>query len=628
MRQNEGMAYSGRKAGKRILDKLNGNMAQGLYLVILALYPLRHIHWGLDLWDTGYNYANFEYMGLEHMDSMWLFSTYLSNVVGNLLMKLPMAGTLAGMNFYTGLFVSVLALMGYFFCTKKLGISPFVTFLGEAAAVSLCWCPTALLYNYLTYVLFLGGVIFLYLGLTEEKKWWLFAAGICLGTNVLVRFPNLPEAALIVAVWAYGVIEGLEKRKGWMRNTLHRTLWCLSGYVTALILFFSYIHIRYGMDAYVSGIQRLFSMTDRATDYKATSMILGIVDAYRENLYWVVRIGFIAGVGMAGFGLLAFLTKRVAFFKERKGLSKGLETAARIVWLAVCAAMIGWLYYRGFCATEYYGYGAILRPAILFMLLAMVLAAVRILQKDCPKEEKLISGMLILVILLTSIGSNNGVYPSMNNLFVAAPYTLWECQRFCKRNLSWIFPAKGVLVAFLGLFMVQSILFGANFVFVEATGAQNVTATVDNNEVLKGIKMNPERAKWMEELSAYAEEKEFAGREVILYGGLPALSYYLQMPSAFNPWSDLDSYSVDTMKGALYRTQEKKISANRKPVVIVEQKYVRFLDGGRNALEQDGVGETEIQKIEKDEKWPLLLEYLENNNYERTFSNDKFTVWE
>ena len=57
------------------------NMAEGLFVVILAFYPLRHVTWGLDLWDTGYNYANFTYMGTEHMDPMWLFSTYLSNAV-------------------------------------------------------------------------------------------------------------------------------------------------------------------------------------------------------------------------------------------------------------------------------------------------------------------------------------------------------------------------------------------------------------------------------------------------------------------------------------------------------------------------------------------------------------------
>lgn len=85
-----------------------------LLVAVLFLYPLRHIWIGLDLWDTGYNYANFQYMGLEHMDSMWLFSTYLATAVGHLLSFLPGAKTLLGMNLYTGLFVSLLAEMGYF----------------------------------------------------------------------------------------------------------------------------------------------------------------------------------------------------------------------------------------------------------------------------------------------------------------------------------------------------------------------------------------------------------------------------------------------------------------------------------------------------------------------------------
>ena len=34
-----------------------------VFVAVLVLYPLRHIAWGLDLWDTGYGYANFEYMG-------------------------------------------------------------------------------------------------------------------------------------------------------------------------------------------------------------------------------------------------------------------------------------------------------------------------------------------------------------------------------------------------------------------------------------------------------------------------------------------------------------------------------------------------------------------------------------
>lgn len=189
-------------------------------MAVLVLYPLRHIAWGLDLWDTGYGYANFEYMGTRHMDPMWLFSTYLTTVIGHCLSLLPGAKTLIGMNFYTGLSISLLAVLGYYFCTKVLKIPAWLTFLGEFTAVSFCWCPTGSFYNYVTYIFFLISVICLYLGLSRGKGSLLFAAGVALGCNVLARFSNLPEAAMIVGVWAYGIICWLEEQKALRRIVL------------------------------------------------------------------------------------------------------------------------------------------------------------------------------------------------------------------------------------------------------------------------------------------------------------------------------------------------------------------------------------------------------------------------
>ena len=40
-------------------------------------------------------------------------------------------------------------------------------------------------------------------------------------------------------------------------------------------------------------------MTDNATDYKATTMVMSIIGTYVENLYWVVRILAIVLMGMA-----------------------------------------------------------------------------------------------------------------------------------------------------------------------------------------------------------------------------------------------------------------------------------------------------------------------------------------
>lgn len=618
------------------------------YILILALYPLRHIHWGLDLWDTGYSYANFKYMGLDSMDPMWLFSTYLANAVGHLLMKLPMAETLAGMNFYTGLFVSVLSLLGYFFCTKKLGIPKFLAFVGEFAALSLCWCPTAILYNYLTYLLFLVCVILLFTGLTKDKKFFLFAAGVCLGTNVLVRFSNLPQMALIVAVWAYGVIEALEAGKvnkakcgpkkkfseSACGKTIVRTLWCLGGYLAALAVLFGYISARYGMDTYVEGIQRLFAMTDNATDYKASSMIMKIISDYQINFYWVKKILAVAVLGVMFFGVVRFLSECKSVFRHREDKIVQLNIAARFVWVLACIWMVVWLNKGNFYSFDGYQHGAsaIWHIGIVFLTLTLAIALIRIFHPRSPKEEKLISGMIFLVILLTSIGSNNGNYPSINNLFIAAPYTFWEAWRFCRKIYSnevikaIVFPIKAVLVAFLVLFTVHSGVFGARFLFEDTKGAQNLTATVDNNEVLKGIKMSPERATWLSSISEYVEEEKLQGREVILYGNIPSLSYYLQMPSAFNPWIDLRSYSVETLEAALAE-QQQEIKRKENPVIIIAEPYSLYMSGGRNVLEKAGVAEETIEKIEQDAKLELLIKFKDRNKYKNAYSNGKFTVW-
>lgn len=643
------MTETGKAIDKK--GKLNSrSVLEMVFLVVLVLYPLRHINWGIDLWDTGYSYANFQYMGLEHMDPMWLFSTYLANVVGHWISRLPFAGSLIGMNFYTGLLPGGLAVAGYLFCTRKLGIPAGITFVGELTALGLCWCPTAVLYNYLTFVFLLACVILLYAGLTQGKNRFLFLAGLCLGCNVLVRFSNLPEAVLIVVVWAYGIIEWLEagrKVKGAGKRTFYRTLWCMGGYLSALALLLGYLHFRYGIDAYVSGIGRLFAMTDKATDYKATSMVTNLIFQYVQNLYWVVRIGVIAAAGLILFGAVKALDSYLDRKTDTGAWAAGKKTWAvlkilsRVCWGMVCLMMLLWLYVRGFCAAEYTNYGAILKPGILFLMLTLGICLVRIFHKNSSKEEKLISGLLFILTLITSIGSNNHVYPSLNNLFLGAPYTLWQCYRFLRDGKDGklfklplcVFPLKGILSAFLILVLVQSFLFGMRFGFAEGTGLQDVSVQVENNEILKGVKMSPERAAWMEEISAYAIEANLAGKEVILYGWIPSLSYYLQMPSAFNPWSGLASYSQSTMEESMNEVRaDMKVDASYRPVVLLEKDYVLYLEAlsdetGRDTLLKQ-VGEKKWNEMEQDGKWQLIVEFLEEYGYEQTFRNEKFGIWE
>ena len=563
--------------------------------LVLLLYPLRHINIGLDLWDTGYNYANFTYAGLEHMDPMWFFSTYLSNVIGHGLTLLPGGHTLLFLNLYTGLFVSVLSLLAYYFFTVKIKIPAPIVFLGEFVAISLCWCPTAVLYNYLTYLFFLIGIILLYEGIVKDNPILLFLAGCALGLNVFVRFSNLPQAGLIVAVWAYGIIC---KKKAF--KVVKETLYCMAGYFLTIGFMLMIISIRYGLAYYVDGIKKLFSMTDTATDYKATSMIYSMFYEYIDHFYWVIRL--------LVFMVLGFV---LCFIIPQK-----LKRTGRILCVVITIGSGVWLYSRDFFSLDYRVYDSMIRPAILFLIFTMFIAMIRILQKHTPKEEKLLAGMIILVVLITSIGSNNKLFPSINNMFLTVPYVFWCCYK-----LLWsstvveapiikkvdFFMVKSMMIMFLSVFLLQSIGFGTRFVFVEGNGIKKVDAKIVNNAILKGIYTNEERAQWISEISDYVSKQELTGREVLLYGNIPALSFYLQMPATFNPWSDLLSYSQESMEEAMVEMDDNLDDEADMPVVILDQSRL---------------------SVTGDPKLDMIKDFIKKYGYIMSFSNEKFALFE
>lgn len=175
-----------------------------IFPLILLLFPLIKINQGIDLTDTGYSLGNYRFFG--QVGGVWTLLTFLSNVAGFLFTMLPMGKTMLGMKLYGSLLVSGAALLGYrFFRTKMPG---WLAFLGELSAIGFCWCPTVILYNYLTYLLFLFGAILLFRGLAGSRPSCLAAAGVVLGINALVRFPNnVLECALILSVWYYGALK-------------------------------------------------------------------------------------------------------------------------------------------------------------------------------------------------------------------------------------------------------------------------------------------------------------------------------------------------------------------------------------------------------------------------------------
>ncbi len=600
-----------------------------LFPAILLLYPLRHIRYGVEWWDTGYNYGNFLFM--DRMDPMWVFSTYLGNALGHLFTKLPFGNRMLGLNVYTALLVILLALSGYYFFTKKGKLPAWIAFLGELLALNLCWCPTALLYNYLTYVLFGAGVMALYCALTEEKNCYFVVAGIALGVNVFVRFPNLAEMGLIVGVWAYGVI-----RKKKFLCILQETSWCVLGYAAGALLCLGYLSLRYGLGEYVSAIQRLLAMPAEASGYTPVSMVLSQIENYRHNLTYAGYLLLFTALGVLGF---AVLPERLVKLKK--------------LGYTVCV-FLGFYFLmmrRNMFNLRYTTKESVFQWGALFLTVTIVLGLVTIFRKKAEPQDKLMLGMGILIILITPLGSNNHLYSSINNLFFVAPYTLWVLYRLLRalpqewklpQNLFqrlpalgklskfriFTFPAKAMILSALLVLFVQSMGFGLVYVFSESGGGENLHTAIEGNDTLKGMYTSPDRARVLSSLYGYVEERGLEGHDIIVYGGsvsgwIPSLPYYLNMPFAITSWPEMASYNLSVLEADLAKLTEEIGAGEREvPAVLLEAGLREQLE---EELGQIVLGEGASQE-DRDAKTEALFAWMKGYSYRVVFENEKFIL--
>lgn len=582
-----------------------------------------------------------------------MVATYLANVLGYALTKLPSGDTILGMQFYTGLIVSILAIFFYLMLRRKM--SSVLAFAGELLAISLCWCPTVILYQYLTYLLMGIGVWILYLGCFQaegnrRQKWYFIMAGICLGANIAVRMPNVVQAAFILVLWYSAFLQ----KKMW-KAVVRDTLYCLAGYLVGFLIPFASICMRYGMSAYPAMVQNMFAMTDQAVDYKPASMITGMLDDYGQGMYWLA----FAAVCMAGLyvicGFYRIICKKSAIGNaedikmskqmQRTGIMKKACTwLFRLLCICVWCVLIRFYWGKYMFHFRYYYYDGVSMYwwAVIFLLTGIVGALWMLGSRKVSAEDKALALLVLLQIFLTPIGSNNRLYPIINNLFAAAPFTLWCVYRWFLRanekqfdepdgKLPWglkksivHFPWQSMLLIFGIVFCVQSTGFHWNYVFGDGVWGEKRDTLITELPKAAGIYTNRENAEYLLDLAAFVKENGLTGKGVILYGEIPGLSYLLDMPSAISTtWPDLDSNRLNQFEQDI-ETVGRHMNEER-PVVIVASGIAAYYTEDAKAYEWFGV---DPEKYDADEKLKLLYRFLTEYEYRETFANMRYVVYE
>ena len=109
-----------------------------------------------------------------------------------------------------------------------------------------------------------------------------------------------------------------------------------------------------------------------------------------------------------------------------------------------------------------------------------------------------------------------------------------------------------------------------------------------------------------------------SNRKLITYGSIPLFSYLLDMSpffDGFNGWIEMEQLSVESMKNSLENTKEY-------PLIIISNV------GTNNSIWPDNQTKIIMDEIKKsDVKYELINNYICENNYERVFENDSFTVY-
>ncbi|MDO4284868.1 MAG: hypothetical protein Q4C60_05980 [Eubacteriales bacterium] len=627
----------------RFMKKCQRPLERSVFPALLFLWSFVSINQGVNVADTTYSLGNYRF--IDSVGSMWLFATYLSNQIGALLMRVPMGRALMGMNFLTALFVAVMALLVYGLLRRFM--PGWMIFIGEWIAIALCWCPTVILYNYLTYFFLTLACLFLFLAETAvpRRRIYFVLAGICLGVNVLVRFSNLPECLLILAVWFYAYLTKERAAEVWKDTGA-----CLGGYVAGLGVPMLVILLRYGAASYAEMIGSLFGMTSQASDYTLWGMLTSTASAYAHSFRWVSIMVACVVMGFFFFRIsLSGALKGTVFSSGKSGPERSgsgisprrLLLLKRLVYLAGIVLLVRFFYGRGMFTVNYQDYWSMFEWGMVFVILAILLSLCGMTGAfGGSVDERFLSALVLLLILITPIGSNNYTFPLLNNLFFIAPFTLWMGRRYWQQtrrrraHFAWHSMALAVLV----MLLVQGSLFHLQFAFGDGTDGTRRTAQVEGNAFLEGMKTTPENAETLTGLSAAVREYGLSGQSLLTFGNAPGLHVILDLPPALsNMWPDLDSYPYGEMEAELAALEED----GETPVIILHREdglaplEEALADRQENAAtdsmqtdsvpEPDETGDESLTALER--KSALLASFMTRHGYGLVYENESYLLY-
>lgn len=412
-----------------------------------------------------------------------------------------------------------------------------------------------------------------------------------------------------------------------MGKVIRETGFCILGYAGVFGVYLILMSCLYGWKEYVTGISRLFGMTQTASDYAPASMLAAVFNAYYENTYWLKRFALILAGGLI-IALPIWLWSRLRSaptLQKHKQLFLFTAFTKLLITLLTAVGAI-WLYHKGLGYGDYAVYQAVFDPGVLVLTVILLFSLYLLLRRSTEGEVKLQALLVMITILITPLGSNNAVYSGINNLFLVLPWFLGRLWCFVKaqKEITY-YPFQCVMAATVLILLVQSLRFGTVFVYEEATGIHGEVTEIEGVPVLEEIRTTPVKAEALTGLYEYLQYSGAKERNCLLYGQIPGVAYYMELAPAINIWSDLRSYTYEQMEADLSALSSRVTAGiQSKPVVILKAELLPYWTADITAEQKAGL----FYEPTAETKLQLLERFLKCQEYKLSYTNELFAVLE
>lgn len=546
-----------------------------ILVVFCIVWIVPYINQGIDVEDTGYYLTKYKYI-FDQDVNVKSGSILFTEIMGGMLYKLSSSHQMLILNIISWLSYLLSGMMIYKSLKRK---ERDILVIGMVTIGMFFSCSWIRAFNYNSFSMFIlvAAIILLLKDIEKDRNGYVVASGALVGINVFIRFPNVLQFSLVLAlIWFYGI-----EKKVWKKSLKKSLLFGTSGIIGGGISVGVAILFLGTKGVFESVIGIIYDAGNGESRHGIRNILERMYDGFEYGVeLWSTKLLFICMVLLACIFLQKYISEKM-YRKLLKGMSF-LFLLLGIRW----------------------GYGFEDMYAIYDMTAVFLVVSSFLFITFCTLNSyyKAVAVIVFISELILTIGTDNGWYYQC--VFFMFPLVsvcvLWREVLRQAENRMYI---KIILIFMISTITAYGIKYATTFVYRDSP-REELTYSVDV-PVCKGLKTTEGKGKALEILENQLKQCEEENKYLAILGDCSIAWAFTDLKPCFSSaWPDLESFHINQMKEEF----DEKIEAGEYPVVLIS-------DFDLN------------NEIDEKEKYEYLMNVMAKNNYKVQYQNEYFTLY-